>query len=468
MFKNKKFAGYTVAFMILGILFNFFYSGLQNDQINILQGFSAWTNTLTQMPITVGNFVCIALTFVYGTLFIKYGVRKTLIPCIIVCALGCCGISLANGLAVTTGVELASASAGAVGNYTLYFISLFLIRCGCMCFQMSGFQIAASWFIRYRGRVLGWITLGSPLFSVIGTSGMTTLISTKMNGDYRPFYYGVAILLVVIAICVAAFIRDYPEDVGLYPDGSETAPKSEEGTSDEVHLTVGQVLKQKKSWILICNFGAYQWVINACMASMVSWFTYLVISNVAAIEAGPLAGAYAGMSMGGAGAMVLFVQQASKWLSVGALLGIPLSFLFGVIDDKLGTPIASIILGVCCCIPPIGLMVQKAAVESTGSCNVPMLVVWGIGVACMTGGVPTMHPASMSFVFGRREYQSANRVIMAIQLIPCAVAANIMMALIQSGHGVGAYIAVLCVAIFGIITTIPMLKMKDANAEDRG
>ena len=467
MLQNKKFLRYAVAFCILGILFNFMYSGLQNDQINIIQGFSGWTNTLTQLPITVGNFVCILLTFVYGTLFMKFGVRKTLIPCIIVCALGCCGIAAANGVASVSGVTLASCAAGETGIYWLYFISLFLIRCGCMCFQMSGFQIAASWFIRYRGRILGWITLGSPLFSVIGTSGMTSFISKNLSGDYRPFYVGVAVLLVIIAVCVQLFIRDFPEDVGLYPDGSDTAPKSE-SADDVINLTVKEVLTKKKSWILILGFGAFLWVINCCMASMVSWFTWLAVKNEAAVASGALAGPYAGMSEAGAGAMVLFVQQASKWLSVGAILGIPLSFLFGVVDDKLGTPIACILLGISCMIPPIGLVAQAGTVAATGSCNVPMLIVWGIGVACMTGGVPTMNPASINFMFGRREYQSANRVIMALQLVPSSIAATVMMALISAGHGVGAWISVICVAVFGTICCIPMLKMTDANAADRG
>ena len=39
MLRNKKFAKYAVAFNILGIVFNFMYSGLQNDHINIIQGF---------------------------------------------------------------------------------------------------------------------------------------------------------------------------------------------------------------------------------------------------------------------------------------------------------------------------------------------------------------------------------------------------------------------------------------------
>lgn len=471
MLKNKKFAKYAIAFNILGIIFMFLYSGLQNDQINIIQGFSAWSKVSTQLPMTVGNFVCIVLTFIFGTCFIKFGVRKTLIPCIVLSALGCVGIAVANGIAALDPAlkvgEHAPNDPAVQGIFWLFWVSLFVIRCTCMCLQMAGFQLAANWFIRFRGRVLGIVTLGSPLFSVIGTSVMTDYIANNLGGDYRPFYIGIAILLVVVAVLTALLLRDHPEDVGLYPDGADHAPKSE--NNDEVHLTVKQVLSKGKSWLLVCNYGAFQFIINACMGSMVVWFTYLVATNADAVAAGALGGQFAAMGgMQGAGVMALFVGQATKWLAVGAILGIPMSFIFGVIDDKLGTPIASIILGITEFLPIIGLMAQYKAVATTGSCNVPMLILWGFGVACMTGGVPTMHPASMGFMFGRREYQAANRVIMAIQLIPSAVAAMMMTILIESGKGILGYWILIAIVIFGILTTIPMLKMKDAMAADRG
>ena len=471
MLKNKKFAKYAVAFNIIGIVFMFLYSGLQNDQINIIQGFSAWENVSTQLPMTVGNFVCILLTFIFGTCFIKFGVRKTLIPCIALSALGCVGIAAANGLAaINPALQVASHAANdpaVEGIYWLFWVSLFVVRCTCMCLQMAGFQLAANWFVRYRGRVLGIITLGSPLFSVVGTSGMTTFIANNLGGDYRPFYYGIAVLLVVVAVLVALILRDKPEDVGLYPDGADHAPKSE--SDDSVELTVGEVLKKGKSWLLICNYGALTFIINACMGSMVVWFVHLCVTNAAAVEAGALGGMFMGMGgLQGAGAMALFVGQAVKWLSVGAILGIPMSFIFGVIDDKLGTPIATIVLGITELLPIFGLMSQANAVATTGSCNVPMLILWGFGVACMTGGVPTLHPASIGFMFGRKEYQAANRVIMAIQLIPSAVAAMMMTVLINSGKGIVGYWILFAIVIFGIVTTLPMLKMKDAMAEDRG
>ena len=410
----------------------FVYSGLQSDQINIIQAFvtpdnGGWTQTATQLPMTVGNFVCIILTFVYGSLFIKFGVKKPLIIVLIITALGTLGIALANGLDCNGGA--------ASGNYVLYSISMFIVRCGCMILQMAGFQLVANWFIRYRGMIMGIVTMGSPLFSVIGTAVMTNFIAKNLGGDYRPFYIGIAIIIVVICLVVAVGIKDTPEEAGLYPDGADHPPKSEEN-AEEVKLTVGQVLRQKKAWQLIISFGAFQFTIAACMGSMAVRY----------------------MALGGLEVWL----KAVTFLAIGAILGIPMSFVFGFLDDKFGSVKASIILGITELIPVLALMFQPMG----GS--VPLMVVWGFGVACMTGGVPTLHPCITSFAYGRKEYQSANRIIMAIQLIPYSFAAMMMITLITAGKANVAFIILIVVIIIGIVATASMLKMKDANAADRG
>lgn len=426
MAKNKKFLGYGILLSVLGIVFMFLYSGLQNDQINIIQAFSGWSGDATMAPMTVGNFVCIVLTFLYGTMFIKFGVKKSLIPTMILCAVGCLGVAAANGLACN----------GGEGNYVLYFISLFITRCTCMMLQMAGFQLVASWFVRFRGQIMGVITVGSPLFSVVGTAGMTTLITKKLGGDYRPFYIAIAVLLVIVAVVVAFAIKDTPEDAGLYPDGADHPLKSE-GAGEEVKLTIKDILSTKKGWQVIISFGALTFIINACMGSMAMRYITL-----------------------GGGEPTIWLQ-AVKYLSIGALLGIPMSYVFGLIDDKVGTVKAAIVLGLCELLPILGLMLQPE-----GGSKVLMLV-WGFGVACMTGGVPTLHPCIMAFAYGRREYQAANRIIMAIQLIPSAVAAQIMVGFMQRGQTTTAYIMLLIVLAVGIITLLTMLGMKDANAADR-
>ncbi|MCR4841629.1 MAG: MFS transporter [Eubacterium sp.] len=483
MFKGK-FGRYAITFCILGVVYMFMYSGLQNDQINIIYQFSAWTNEVCVAPLTAANVVSIALSFVYGSLFIKFGPKKTVIPCILLSALGCVGIALANGLASSveglTAATQAADSTEVVGSYALYAASLFLIRCTIMCCQLAGFMFATNWFIRYRGRVLGIITLGSPLFTVVGTSVMSSFITKYLGGDYRPFYVGVAIILVLIALITAVMIADKPEDVGLYPDGEDHAPASEDEGAEEGQATLGEVLKNSKTWIMIINFGCFNFIINACMASMVVWFIHLAMTNqeiVAQTMAGPLQGilgdAYATAAGGdpvtalGMLPNVLFIACAVKWLSMGAILGIPMSFVFGVIDDKLGTPIACICLGVTEFLPIIGLIAQKNAVATTGTCNVPMLILWGFGVACMTGGVPTMNPASVGYAFGRREYATASRVVLTLQLIPMAFSAQIMAALINGSNDMMGWYLCIAIVIVGIIFCIPMFSWGDAMAADR-
>ena len=433
MLKNKKFAFYAIAFNILGILFMFMYSGLQNDHYNIITSYSAWTASQIQIARTVAEFACIALTFVYGTLFMKFGVRKTLIPCIMLCALACVGITAANGQVVT----------GGVGLFWLFNISSFVLRCCCMCFQMAGFQLAASWFIKYRGRVLGIITLGSPLFSVVGVGGMTNLIANAWNGDYRFFYIGISVILVAVAICTRFLLKDTPEEVGLYPDGADTAPVSE-AQEEETHLTVKQVLSEKRAWLLIISFGAFQFIINCCMSSMAARYMSLDPAYLSGASPAPTVW-----------------LAATKWLSVGAILGIFMSYVFGWIDDKFGTVKASLLLGITELIPVLMLMLMPEGG------NVPMEIAWGFGVACMTGGVPTMHPCSVSYAYGRKEYQSANRIIMAIQLIPSALAAYMMAAMIEAGKGVLAYGICLVVIVIGLIATWMMRTIPDAMAADR-
>ena len=374
---------------------------------------------------TVGNFVCIILTFVYGSLFIKFGVKKPLIIVLIITAIGTLGIAAANGLDCNGGA--------ASGNYAIYAVSMFIVRCGCMILQMAGFQLVANWFIRYRGMIMGIVTMGSPLFSVIGTAVMTNFIAKSLGGDYRPFYVLIAVIIVIICIVVAVGIKDTPEEAGLYPDGADHAPLSE--GDEEVKLTVADVLKQKKAWLLIISFGAFQFIINACMGSMAVRY----------------------MSLGG----IEVWLTAVKWLSMGAILGIPMSYVFGFLDDKFGSVKASIVLGLTELIPVLCLMLQPEGG------HVGLMIGWGFGVACMTGGVPTMHPCITSYAYGRREYQSANRIIMAIQLIPSAVAAMMMVMLIQSGKATMAYGILIVIIIVGLIATFAMLKMKDANAADR-
>ncbi|HHV10608.1 MAG TPA: MFS transporter [Clostridiales bacterium] len=421
MFKNKKFAGYSIIFMILGVAYMFFYSGLQNDHLNILTPFLqetyGWSDLKITNPVTVGAIIVIVLYLVIGTLFVKYGVKKVLIPSIVIMAVACVGIAMAGE------------------NYMLYAISIFLIRILVVPLQMGGFMLCANWFIKYRGRVMGIITAGSPLMSVVGIGLLTSLVGTFGLNTYIM----IGAILLVIAIVTAFGIKDTPEELGLYPDGADRAPVSEAQESGGA-LTVKQLLSEARAWKLIISYGILQFVIVAMMAYMA--VRYISLSSPEDVPN-------------------LFVSKGLLWLSIGALVGIPMSYVLGWIDDKVGSIKASLVLNVLFLFAVIPL-----AIMPVGG-NVALMAVWAFGVACMTGGLPTMHPCVTSYVYGRKHYMAANKWIMTIQAIPMAFALTFMGAFNQMGQLTTAYYIMIGLLVVSFIVIMTMKNIPDANEADR-
>lgn len=423
MFKNKRFFQYAIMFLVIGLFYNYFYSGLQNDHLNVLTPYLmekyGWKDLEITNPVTAGSLVSIILYLVIGSLFVKYGVRKILIPSIILTALGCIGIAV-----------------GAGENYPLYAVSIFIVRTMVLALQMGGFMLAANWFIKYRGRVLGIITAGSPLFSITGIRLLTSLVNKYGLNAYMI----VAGVLGVLAIATLLGIKDRPEDVELYPDGEDHPPLSEKEGEKPEPITLKQILTDKRAWQLIISYGILQFVIVAMMSYMA--VRYISLSTPQDIPN-------------------LFVSKALLWLSIGAAAGIPMSYVLGFIDDRLGSIKASLVLNLLFFIAVIPL-----AIMPVGG-NTALMAIWAFGVACMTGGLPTMHPCVTSYVYGRKQYMEANRWIMTIQAIPMAFALTFMGIFNQMGKLTQAYYVLIGLLVISFITILTMWNIPDANAADR-
>jgi len=421
MLKNKSFAGHAFLLMGLGVFFMFFYSGLQNDHLNVLtpylQQTYAWDDLKITTPVTWAAVVAIALYLVVGAAMVKFGVRTILVPSIIALALACFGIAFAGE------------------NYALYAISVFLIRALVVPLQLGAFMLCANWFIKYRGRVLGVITAGSPFFSIIGISAMTAMIGSMGLGVYAV----IAVILLFMAVATLFGIKDTPEQMGLNPDGSDHHPYSEADDSNE-SISLKQLLSEARAWQLIISYGILQFVIVAMMAYMA--VRYISLSTPENIPN-------------------LFVSDALKWLALGAGCGIPMSYVLGWIDDKLGSIKASLVLNILFFFAVIPLAIMPVGGDTT------LMIIWSFGVACMVGGLPTMHPCVTSYVYGRKHYMEANKWIMTIQAIPMAFALAFMGAFNSAGNLTQAYYVLIALLIISFITLLTMRNIRDANEEDR-
>lgn len=421
MFKNKAFTGHAILFMVLGVFFMFFYSGLQNDHLNVLtpylQQHYGWDDLKITNPVTAAAIATIILYLMVGAAFVKFGVKVILVPCIVVLAFGCLGIALAGD------------------NYVIYSVSVFLVRALVVPLQMGSFMLCANWFIKYRGRVMGVITAGSPFFSIIGIGVMTSLVNSIGLGVYGL----IAGILAVLALVTAMGMKDTPEEMGLNPDGADHHPYSEEDDTGET-ITLKQLLSEARAWQLIISYGIMQFVIVAMMAYMA--VRYISLSSPENVPN-------------------LFVSDALKWLALGAGVGIPMSYILGWVDDKLGSIKASLLLNVLFFFAVIPLAVMPVGGDTL------LMAIWAFGVACMVGGVPTMHPCITSYVYGRKHYMEANKWIMTIQAIPMAFALTFMGAFNQAGQLTVAYYVLLGLLVISFITILTMRNIRDANEEDR-
>ena len=420
MFQNKKYGICAVILCVTGLAYCFVCAGLENGLGQILASFispagGGWTAAQLATPMTVGSALAVPLAFLWASLCLRSGVRQSLILTAAAAALGCVGLVGANGLDVYGGA--------ASGQYGLFFCSLALTRCACTVTELGVLAMAVNWSIRFRGRMAGLITMGGPLFSAVGAAAIVEIIRDRLRGDYRPFFLCAAGLLAILALVTRFLLRDRPEDGGLYPDGEGRAPL---GEPEDVPapLTVGQTLRHKRLWLLTLTFGAYVAVAAGCMGSLEERF----------------------LALGGQTVWT----AAGPWLALGAILGIPASYIFGWLCDRLGADRTCPILGAGLLIPPAVLWAMPAGGSTW------LEIAWCLGAACLVGGLSTVLPCAIAQAFGRNQYLAACRVLMPLLLIPPAVLPTIARMAVAAGRARSLYLCLAGTAALGLILSVPL------------
>lgn len=374
---QKNFKSQSWILLILGFFIMYFYSGLNVDQMNALTPYYTatygWQATKIMAPVTIASLITIPLGFVVGSLLIKFGVRKPLsVACIL---LGASTVLL-----------------GFAGdNFKLYWVALLLVRTLPVALSMSVSMLCTNWFVKKRGWALGIVTAGCPLCSASIIALLTFGIRSL---GFTATYSIMGIVLMALGLITFLTVRSSPEECGLYPDGAVSAPAKDMEVSS---ISTKDVLKNPNTWLLTVAFGCLNWIIVAVMAFYVP----------AMAMSGTAEGTYL------------------LWLSIGSILGIPLSYLLGILDDKVGTVKSCLVLCVFYLIVLIGMIVLKQN-------QVALIALIAFGIAGMTGGTPNLHPSLTVYCFGRKNFQAANRWVNSFQSIIVSFAASFMAAILDA------------------------------------
>ena len=405
MFRNKKYALYIVVLCAAGFAYMFLCAGLEGGQLELARAAAgnSWDEARAALPMTVGALLAVPFSFAALTGYLRRGVRQGMIVWGAAAALGCVGLMNARDV------------------YWLYFAATVLLRCACAGLEMGVAALGAAWSLRFRGRLLGLVTMGAPLFYAVGAPVIADFVGARLGGDWRPLYLAVAVALALLALAVRFLLRDRPEDAGLYPDGGGRAP-ADAAEEDAPALTIGKILSTKRTWLLLAVCGAYTTSAAGCMGAMEAWFTALGGEEV--------------------------WTGAAPWLALGAIFAMPMSYIFGWLGDRLGAGGACIVLGA-------GLLVAPGAMWAMPQGgSVPLEIVWGLGVAVILGGVSTLLPCALAHAFGRRQYLAAGRVILPAALLAAALAPLGAAWCVRAGLGRTVFLALAALAVLGLLGSV--------------
>lgn len=420
MKKEKNFRAYSIPVIIISFLAMYMYSGLQNDHTNVLQPYMSstfgWSATKITNPMTFGAYFVIVFTFIVGTLLLKIGVKKVMTMGLLVMGVA----SIVLGIAIPT------------GNYPLYAVSLFFVRSFTCPLFMASMMYCTNWFVKTRGRVMGIVTIGCPLESATLIAILTFASTTALG--LTGAYVIIGIIMFVMALVCVLFTKDTPEEVGMNPDGGTETYQAEEVSQ----LTIKEIFANKNTWFLVIGMGFCQFMIIANMAFFVTNCRLAGTDQSVYLSA----------------------------LSIGAILGIPISYLLGWVDDRFGTIKACFILCITFFMTAFGMLMIHG--DSMG-----MIIITVLGMAGMTGGTPNLLPSLTSYIFGRKNYQAANRWTFTFMNIMASFAALYMSVILDRqgslraayiGEIIFTVIAFACFLFIGRTPDYDRAKMKKEQA----
>lgn len=207
-------------------------------QLSMLKDFG-WTRAEVAGAFSANMFVYAFVVLFMGKVMDKIGVKYTLV-------IGGALTGLAYFLMPTVKTP---------GQFYLYYGVLLGTAGSCMG-MVPGPTAVGRWFSKKRGRAMALTLVASPLggaiFTILAKDWLKTI---GWKGTFRIMAFSSWILVIIPALI---FMKNNPEDIGLYPDGETTPPVTAAGNNtvsvDEEVWTYGKIFSTPKAWALILAY----------------------------------------------------------------------------------------------------------------------------------------------------------------------------------------------------------------------
>lgn len=335
--------------------FNAFLEPLSNSR--------GWTRTDLNFALVIGTVFGFSCQYIYGTMLMRTGVR-------ILMLLG----SLLAGISF-----IFIARAQTLWEFYLFYSLLFIGN------GAYGGIVASSavnnWFVNKRGKAIGFATAGMSISGAV--LPIIALVLIQHTGIENAALC-IGILIISFGPLAWYIVRDWPEDMGLTPDG--LAVKSEIYTAGQLQIHVSQTAKTHTKWNLgrLVQTGVF-WKLGLAyglmmigavgvMSQLKPRFTDIGFSNMTAM-----------LMM----AATAFVGAAGK-------------YSWGVMCDRFEPRRVVFVMAVA---NAIGL--SLALIKHSFFALICFIPVFGFSM----GGIMSTYPIIVATIFGRESFSSVLRFI---------------------------------------------------------
>lgn len=357
--KKRSFAiGYTL--VIHSLLMYWLQGGITTTGLNVFlphfTGTYGWERTTLLNLLTVAALCAVAAAIFFAQMVKKFGPRKVTVLSLIL-----------GGILIICFGRVSS-------------IATIITTCCLFCLAQGWGNVTtntlmANWYPRKKAVILGITTIGLPLSDIVFVPVMKNLVGSE---GFHIAYLFLGVFMIVLGIVSVFWVKDNPEDLGLAPDNDKLSSEQLQVATQRLrnfkpHWTLKRLLRDPNAWLLSIGFG----LIFMCNKGMLSQMSFYFMAKNYTYD------------------------EAIGLMAKLAILGIFGSYIWGWIDDKIGTKKASIFY----CIFYGGAF---ALMFLSGG---PIMWVGIVLFEFCQGGIGNLIPSMMVTCYGRYEFPGVNRLL---------------------------------------------------------
>ncbi|MBE6032165.1 MAG: MFS transporter [Clostridiales bacterium] len=363
--KNRSFA-YAWGLQIQVALMFFLFAALTNDIFNIMPAvlveMYGWDYAATINVATIAGYAGVIGTFVASLLIQKKGDRFAIVLSLL-------------------GAGIFTLFFGRSPSFTVYlvlccFVFFFAFQFGSV---LTG-SLTGNWFPRKKGYVLGISSAGMCLSTCV-TPPIFNALMNHIGIANTLTCFGIA--CIVLAIASFFWVKNTPEEIGLPPDGIKTGIEELEKNRKEMAeyvspWTAGRLLKTPVVWTQAISYGL---IFMVTIGVLGQWIPRMMGLGVS-------------------------MEAALMQLSIASAIGIVGSFIWGILDTKIGTKKTSLLFIV---------WYTVAVIIITFGISSPVATWIGIAmIGSSVGGIGNLGPSMIVTIWGRWDYAAAAKVVQTI------------------------------------------------------